>query len=386
MSPKRASDWMLTLSVGGGLVFPPALGGILLAILLRGNVFIVRWRIHHTFICLAALWGVVVMFQRSSSLAPGTAMYFAYLWLLPILIAIYKPDTQSLRAYAWLIVLLFALDLLFNTYSVFYGQDLLGRTLDPREGLIGGRNGGLFAHSFYSGSISIAALIIFLASTQSIAFTGLAILNLIAAGSWRLAIATAVILSLTFVWRQWSRAAYGVFIGCISLVVVVGIVVTSGLYETPLDDKLSNANRLFAWLLAVDKIFQSPLFGVGFPSTSSLDAVTFEVIDDNLIAESWYLGTSLTFGIPYTVFTLLALVCAFFGQNFTRRDKVLSMLMPLIFVDLVSGEFFSGVLIYTWLWLLIGRADRGTQNYEHQLLHLPGHRAGLSLHTLGKKS
>ena len=312
---------------------------------------------------LAAAWGATVMLMRAGSVGASTVMYFGYLWLLPILIAIYKPDARTLRTYSWLIVFLFVLDLVFNAYSVFYGQDILGRTLDPREGLLGGRNGGLFAHSFYSGSISIAALITFLAGTRSMALAGFALLNLLAAGSWRLAVATTVILCLALVWRKWNRAAYGVFIGCMSIMVVIGIVVTSGLFETPLDDKLSNVNRFFAWMLAIDKVVQAPFFGVGFPSTSGIEAVNFDIIDDNLIAESWYLGSAITFGMPYTILMFLALMSAFFGENFERRSMAFSMLFPLIFIDLVSGEFFSGVLIYTWLWLLISSSDQ-RHNYR----------------------
>lgn len=358
MKRRRLSDLLLTGSVAGGLFIPPMLGGVFVATLIRGRLWQVRWRLHHTLMAGAALWAVMVVVL----LRPGPFAgidYFGYLWTLPLVLTVFKPDQQTIRTFSRLIVALFLADLLFNCYSITAGSDLLGRGLDARDGLlVGARHGGLFAHSFYSGSISIAALVVFLSLPKSRALPLLALFNLVAAGSWRLGVAAIVILSVALLWRRWSRRGSAVFIVLCSLLVVAGVVLTSGILPVPWEPNLSNSNRLYAWLLAIEKLRGAELLGVGLPNTSGLEAITFEVIDENLISESWYLGTALAFGVPYTLMTFFALVSAYFGENFDRVDMQFALLMPLVFIDMVAGEFFLGVLIYTWMWLLICSNDQ----------------------------
>lgn len=357
MKIRRASDRLLTASVAGGLFFPPLLGGLFAATLLRGRLQSVRWRLHHSLMAAAVGWAVLVVTLFRPSALPGIA-YFGYLWMFPFLLAVYKPDADTVRTFGRFIIALFVVDLGFNVYSFIFGTDLLGRTLDAREGLFAGaRNGGVFAHSFYSGSISIAALIVVLGGKRAPGWALLPLLNLAAAGSWRLGLAAMVILSANLLWHRWTRRGCILFIAAWSLAVVISVVATSGLLPIPVDANLSNTNRVFAWLLAIDKLQGTSLLGVGIPNTSGIEAVTFETIDENLIAESWYLGTALAFGLPYTLLSFCALASAFFGQNFKHADKQFALLMPLVFIDMVAGEFFLGVLIYTWMWLLIGCND-----------------------------
>jgi hypothetical protein len=358
MNRRRLSDLLLTGSLAGGLFIPPMLGGIFVATLVRGRLWEVRWRVHHTLMAGAAVWAVMVVVLFRPGPFAGVS-YFGYLWSLPLMLTVFKPDQQTTRTFSHLIVALFLADLLFNCYSIIAGGDLLGRELDERAGLLlGARYGGLFAHSFYSGSISIAALVVFLSLPRSRTLPLLALFNLAAAGSWRLAVAAIVILSVAMLWRHWSRRGSATFIVFFSLLVVVGVVLTSGLFPVPWEPNPSNSFRIYAWLLAIDKLRGAELLGVGLPNTSGIEAITFEIIDENLIAESWYLGTTLAFGLPYTVMTFCALVCAYFGENFDRADKQFALLMPLVFIDMVAGEFFLGMLIYTWMWLLICSNDQ----------------------------
>jgi O-antigen ligase len=117
----------------------------------------------------------------------------------------------------------------------------------------------------------------------------------------------------------------------------------------------SNAYRVYAWVTAIEKIASSPLVGVGFPNEAAIQeaGVSFESLDENLIAESWYLSSAITFGIPYTLLYLGSLLIAFYGKAFSRRNRARAMLYPYVVVDLIYGSFFGSVLIYSWLWLLI---------------------------------
>jgi hypothetical protein len=85
---------------------------------------------------------------------------------------------------------------LFNLYSLVFGADLLGRAVDLRAAVLGARHGGLFAHSFYSGAISIAALVSLLDKRgMASAMMLLPVANLVLAGSWRLMLAIPLLFS-----------------------------------------------------------------------------------------------------------------------------------------------------------------------------------------------
>ena len=354
MNRRHISDWVLTVSIGLGLVFSPALAGVLVAIGVRGRPVPLRWQLPHTLMALAALWAVLVINLRASGDMSGVIGYYGYLWSLPLLLAVYKPDVRTLEVFGKLIFGLFVLDLGFNLYSSLTGQDILGRIVDAREGFVGGRNGGLFAHSFYSGSISIAAFVTLLARREWRWFAVLAIANLLLAGSWRLTLAIPLVALFAVRWRTRSRLTEWAMIALISITAVVGTVWTSGLLDQGGEVNDSNAFRVFAWVTAIDKIAAQPLLGVGFPKERDIDGISNEVIDENLIAESWYLGSAISFGIPYTLLVFAALVVAFYGdKNYANRDIRRAVLVPFVMIDLTYGGFLGGVLIYTWFWLLI---------------------------------
>jgi hypothetical protein len=352
------ADLLLVASISMGLFVAPFLALIAGSLLLRQRWWRIDWRSYHWLLLAAILWAVVAVVTRGEKPSFGLMLYFGYLWMFPLFVALYRPDENTLRAFAVLIGGLFALDLLFNVFTIFTGADPLGRTLDARQGVAGGRAGGLFGHSFYSGSISIATLVLAVGRVRSsslqLVLGMLAIGNMIAAGSWRLPMAAMIIFAFSVCWRSLSRKLFALAVVFGTLLTIAGVVATSGLLGTALDDSLSNTFRLFAWNLALEKIVDSPLMGVGIPDMSQVEAMSFESIDEFLIAESWYLSSALAFGIPYTVLYVSVLAAAFFGKNFQFRSKVLSLLLPLVLIDLIAGEFFSGILIYSWLWLEIG--------------------------------
>lgn len=375
VSRQSIADFLLVACIAGGLFFAPILLGIPVAMVLRDRWWQPDWRNYHWALVLAVAWAISAVLLRGETLSKGLMLYYGYIWLFPMYVAFYKPDLLTIRSFCVLAFFLFALDFLFNVYSLVSGADLLGRTLDARQGFAVGRGGGLFGHSFYSGSISIAVLTLALAGeagrARGVAIGVLAILNMVAAGSWRLPMAGAILVGLSACWKSMSRTAFLIAIVVASLLTIVGVVATSGLFGTSVDESLSNTFRLFAWNLALEKIVQSPLLGVGVPDMSQVNGVSFESIDEFLIAESWYLSSSLAFGVPYTILFLAVLAGSLFGRNFEWRSKTLALVVPLILIDLTAGEFFSGIFIYSWVWLEIGRTS-GLVGVPRNLGRVPG--------------
>jgi len=175
------------------------------------------------------------------------------------------------------------------------------------------------------------------------------------AGSFRLAAALAILWLFSWGWQRRTRLAEAALISLCSLLLVASVIATADPVDTVGGGSQSNLFRVFAWMTAIDKIATAPLFGVGFPNEAVIQevGVSFETLDEHLVAESWYLSSAITFGIPYTVLYLAALLSAFYGRGFLNRDLTRAALYPYIVTDLIYGSFFGGVLIYSWLWILV---------------------------------
>ncbi|MDH5670734.1 MAG: O-antigen ligase family protein [Myxococcales bacterium] len=342
-------------SVAAGLFFPIVLALLFPALLVRGDWTRINWRIENTFLLLASCWAAIVIGIRGAPNSTGTLPYFAFLWTLPHILAAYKPDESTVRRFGSMLVALFAADLTFNLYTLASGADLLGRSLDIREGVVVGRLGGLFAHSFYSGAISIAAMLTLLPLKRVAWLCLLPATNLVLAGSWRFTAAIAITMAFALAWRRRTRSFELFLVAAISLLLILGVVVTSGFVESGVKINPSNTFRVFAWLTSIDRLVDSPWIGVGYPNDNALrDAgVSFASMEGYLIAESWYLGSAITFGVPYTLFFLGSFLIAFEGRFFGARDLTRSIIYPFILTDLTYGSFFGSVLIYSWLWILI---------------------------------
>jgi hypothetical protein len=234
------------------------------------------------------------------------------------------------------------------------GNDLLGRTLDLREGTFGKRLGGMFAHSFYSGSISICALTASLNNKKYRWITAIALANLFLAGSWRLIIAGPLIAILLINWKSRSKAKTAILIAAISIMAVLSTIATS--HTAGLLQNANGANdlRIFAWTNSIRNIINSPLLGNAFPNQQNLEGrINEEVIIENFISESWYLSTASTFGIPYMLLMSAAFFSAIFQKFKLTSNPAAATLLPFIAIDLTYGEFILGTLAYTWAWILI---------------------------------
>lgn len=305
------------------------------------------WQQHHTLFFISSIYATGVVLLRGIGDSSMLILQHLFIWSLPFLFLIYRPDERSLRLLLCFIFIVFAVDLVFNLVGSALGRDILHRTLDAREGLFGARMGGLFGHSFYSGSISLAVLTSLAAGRFNRSWLILPLINLALAGSWRLIAAIPLVL-LFMVWRNRSRWQEFATILAASLLAVIATVWTSGLNEdSRFEINGANTLRVFAWVTAIEKIQESPWAGVGFPKDNTLTGVDAETIDQSLTAESWYLGAAITYGIPYAVLRLAALMM-FFAHH--RGNPYARVTVPLILVDMVYGGFFEGTLFYVLLW------------------------------------
>lgn len=346
------SDLLLVGSVLGALFFSWLLAGVLLAILLKGRPDLSAFRKSYLPFFIAAVWAVGVIATRGM---PNYKFFlqFVFISVMPLLIIVYKPTFRTLSLLNKGMLWLFYLDLGFNIFALITGHDLLGRQMDARVGLISGRLGGVFAHSFYSGSISLAAYIIYASSKKTKLFYVIPVLNMMLAGSWRFIAILPVLFFLEVGWKKRGRFIEILAILVTAIGILTGTILTSRFSSYDIPENPSNTFRVYAWMLATEKIISSPIAGVGYPKDNELKNIDLESIDESLTAESYYLSSSLTYGVPYTLLIVLGFALVFYGPVYDQRKKITAILFPLIFIDSVYGEFWASILIYSWLWVII---------------------------------
>jgi hypothetical protein len=346
------SDVLLSIIFIAGIFYAPALPLVFLTLLWRGGAIYKGMFINaHLFFALSAFWGGFIVFQRGVGDSASLLLQYAYIWALPFFFVLYRPTRST---YVWVmsvVVFLFSVDFVFNIYSVVFGTDILGRVVDQRISIFGVRAGGIFGHAFYSGSISLLACLYFYSIERRSLFL-LAIVNLLFAGSWRFLFLVPVIFLFGYFWVNRSRAKELIAVVLFSLLSIFMVVFTAT--DNPLSGAAngSNALRVFAWLNSIVEISQSPVYGVGYPVLSGIDGISDAVIEENLIAESWYLNAAITFGLPYLFFRFFGVILVFYGRRFSSRTRLESLLAPIVLIDLAYGGFFEAALPYFALCLL----------------------------------
>lgn len=359
MSRQAMSDWLLVGAIALGLAFSWALPLIFVALAVRLGASQalrrIQWNAGHVLQLASIAWALGIIVTRGVGSAQALLLQYAFIWVLPLYFAVFRPTQSTVERYQLLVFAVFALDLAFNFYSLATGQDLLGRVVDERAGVAGGRNGGLFSHSFYSGSISILAYATFIAQPKLRPLIPLAVINFLLAGSWRILVALVLLPALFWRYRQRKWRQELLWVGLVSTGIIGLVFVTSSVFQGDFGVEPNPANdlRIVAWVTALDKISESPWTGVGYPNDKPTDGVNADEIDDLLIAESWYLGAMITFGLPYALLRLGAYLLAFYRRGYSRRSAIEAMLVPFALIDFTYGGFVEGVLVYTWLWILI---------------------------------
>ncbi len=366
-SSPKASDWILTISTGAGLITPYLLP-LNFAILITGKIALkIQWKRHHTYLFAAIIWAIGAYILDNKSNIKALLPYLYY-WSLPFLLATNRVDRRTVETFSLLLFGLLFIDVLFNLAALTLGNDPLGRTLDLREGTFGKRLGGLFAHSFYSGSISICALTASLNNKKYRWITAIALINLFLAGSWRLIVAGPLIAILLIRWKNRSKVKIAALIATASIIAVLSTIATSNTAGLLQNANESNDFRIFAWTNSIQNIINAPLLGNAFPNQQDLEGrVNEEVIVENFISESWYLSTASTFGLPYMLLMSAALFSAIFRNSKLTSSPATATLLPFIAIDLTYGEFILGTLAYTWVWILISE-----ESYSSKQSHMRG--------------
>lgn len=360
------SDVLVALVFLLGIFFSPALPLVVFVLLVRGLTFDRdRFEVGYALMLVAASWAFIVISKRGTLGAETQLLQYLYIWLLPFFFLLYAP-TKSTHAWVGLVVIcLFFLDLSFNFYTVLVGADVLGRVVDERSSVFGVRAGGIFAHAFYSGSISIVAASIFY-DRRAVLLVFLAGVNLLFAGSWRFSLLLPLMFFFGYFFASRSRVSELLLVALFSVMAVILVVITSVPNGFTGEANGANLLRVFAWINALDVISGNPLLGGGYPSFRGHDGMSDEVISENLISESWYLNAAVTFGIPYLLFRLLGVLFVIYGHRFYKRGRAESFLVPLVLVDLAYGGFFEAALPYFVLCMLWASADEGGREYVYR--------------------
>lgn len=351
----KPSDWIITISIGLGLITPYLLPLIFMLFFTLKPKAKIRWEIHHTFLLLAMFWAIAVYIIDDKSNFKSLTPYL-YFWSLPFFLMMVSVDKKTVETFSILILILFILDVAFNVISIVNKADLLGRTLDMREGIYGNRLGGLFAHSFYSGTISICAFTALIYKKKYQWLVVLAIGNLLIVGSWRLIAAIPVLLLLAFRWEKRKKTTTALIIAILSILYVIATYATSSAASTYIYTNSSNDLRIYAWESAIQRIKTSPFLGNQFPFKIQ-DGISQIIIDENFISESWYLSEASTFGLPYMFLMTVAYYSAVFRKSTLIKNASAAILLPYLLIDLIYGGAIQGILMYTWAWLLISYSE-----------------------------
>ena len=345
-----SSDHFLVFSIAVSLLYSPLCILVLATPLFRGTAERYAFPVRSILLLLiAGGYAVVAVLFRDGTVFQADFLRYLFLWLTPVSIYFYRPNSRTIRAFTLFILMLAIADVLFNICAFFNGKDLLGRVVDEREGIFGGaRLGGLFGHSFYSGSISTVAICGIIGEKKLRALCVLFGINLIFAGSFRLLIPLTLIPWFYMLYRLRNREFEVIQIAVFSTLCVSLTFLFSSI--GPFEPNPSNDFRIFAWTVSIDQIIKSPVFGVGFPNLN-LESIGYREIEENLVTESWYLSSAITFGIPYLVIYVAGLANVFYGAMFKHLSIRSATLLPITFIDLVYGGAMEGMLYWIAIWL-----------------------------------
>ena len=324
---------------------------------------------------LSIIWALLVIVFFKDAKGNEYLIYrYSFVWLFPFIILIYQPKKYYYIYFKILIYVVFILDLLFNLYSLKFGNDFLGRDLDLRLGLSNvSRLGGLFAHSFYSIIISVMASILIIVRNDKIKWIYLAVtfFNIFIAGSYR-GLLNIFLILFFYVMRKKMTIAREIS----SIIVFSFMILFFTVYSIGIDfdsDNISfsaNQKRVYAWDLSIDKIINNPL--IGSPYSKLLDTesgVTEETLDANNIGESWYLNSSINFGVPYTILNFLGMLFIFYFKKYDRRNKYESLLIPTTLIDFAYGGSLESLLFNTFFWSFLSFDGQLDNNKAKEKIH-----------------
>ena len=259
-------------------------------------------------------------------------------------------NKDMLRGVYLALAILFALDMIFNLSSFWFGADPLGRTPSLRDD--GTRYGGLMGHSFFSIAISVCFCLFSMLLNRPMFVVLIGVTNLFFTGSMRSYIyfCSFILFSSLLAGKKWSIHVLAaiIFVSCVVLACILSV-------RLGLVNEISgNAFRLYAWVNALSQISENPLLGTWrhFYSWDDFSGISEISISETGTTESALLGDGLHWGLFYVVGKLLIIFSLgrlfniyLSKKKFDSGDKALAFLPFLMLVDYSIGSLWGGILV-----------------------------------------
>lgn len=344
-------DRFFGITVFIGQFFYPIISVWFFLILLKSRSIKIKYDPIFLKLFLVFIIGFIIVLSRPIEQNLNIISRFIFLWFVPFLVALFAPKENTVRQIEKSIRLLFYIDFFVNITSIFIGHDLFNRAGgDLREGMfLPFRLGGLLGNSFASGVFTLAYsfTLLFNNSDKKIYFL-LPFLNFILVGSWRFVFIIFIFI-FYYLWKKRDRLIEYASIFMFSIIVIFSTYITSSFSGFNSFVNKANDFRIYAWIVSTNKIAESPLWGFGYTNEKLLESVDELSIDEYNVAESWYLGNILNFGLLYFFFRFLTFLQVY--KKLTRT-KSGSVFMPIFFIDLTYGGIFESYILYIYLWVI----------------------------------
>lgn len=369
-------DFLFIGSICLALYFSAAILLLIPVVILRARFNKPNIEFGHWILIAGAAYALVIIAFRGVEESGNFIAQKLFIWSTPFIVLLYKPSGHTLQVLKIFLFIIFSIDFSFNLFAITYGHDIFNRELDMREGLSSIRLGGLLAHSFYSGSISILAYAFLITKTKNKWLAIIPATNLIMAGSIRFLIPIVFIPYFYWNWQTRSKLSEISQILIISIITVFSVIETSSYGEFFTEENSANSLRVYAWLSSISSIIEHPLQGVGYSNTSYLSSIDEYTIVKYHIGESWYLNSGLAFGVPYVLLRLLGYMLIFYGKNYINRSPIEAILVPISLIDSTYGETFESLLFSIVLWSVI--CNRRIRNYNGSVVKIVSPAMGCS--------
>lgn len=267
-------------------------------------------------------------------------------------------NRQLIEGVYYPIAILFAVDIIFNLSSLWFGSDLLGRT--PSFRADGNRYGGVMGHSFFSIAISASFMLLATLLNRSKWYRAAGIINMLLSGSMR----AYIYLGCYFIYAtllhriKWKAQIVA------ALLVVSGVVCITFLsvMQGWVHELSGNGFRLFAWGNALSAIAENPFSGSWnqFVAWDSDAGVTIENITSSGTTESVLLGDVLFWGvfsvagkllIIYVIGSCLSLYAS--KRPDEKESTILAFLPFVMLVDYCIGSLWGNMLVAYVLMIML---------------------------------
>ena len=136
----------------------------------------------------------------------------------------------------------------------------------------------------------------------------------------------------------------------LSALAITSVILTSSYVPSSFPFNPASDLRIFSWEFGLSRMFDHPFVGSGWPITNELKAVNEEIIESNLITESWFLTNAVAFGIPFMLlkfYSLYSVVSSYLPRIVT---PMFACIGPITIIDLFYGQNIDQILYCNLFW------------------------------------